>query len=105
VRDTEGEDIFWQLVDEREKDSSFSSRNILLEIDCIGEELEFKIRDEGGGFDWRNYEQTIDIGNVEGYHERGILLIRNYVDRLRWNEKGNEMAFVIKLGPKAIDRR
>ena len=105
VRDTEGEDIFWQLVDEREKDSNFSSRKIVLEIDCVGDELKFKIRDEGGGFDWRNYLKSIDSGPDERFHDRGILLIQNYVDELEWNDKGNEMAFVIKLGPKPIDRR
>ena len=105
VRDTEGEDVFWQLVDEREKDSNFSSRKIVLEIDCSGEELEFKIRDEGGGFDWRNYLKSIDTGPDERFHDRGILLIQNYVDQLRWNDRGNEMTFVLKLGPKAIDRR
>jgi anti-sigma regulatory factor (Ser/Thr protein kinase) len=105
VRDTEGEDIFWQLVEERERDSNFGSRRIVLEVDCIREELRIKIRDEGAGFDWQNYLKSIDKGDVERYHDRGILLIQSYVDELDWNDKGNEITFSIGLGPKSIARR
>ncbi len=105
VRDTEGEDFFWQMVDEREKDSNFSSRKIVLQIDCIGDELGFAVRDGGDGFDWRNYLKSIDLGNAEKVHDRGILLIRNYVDELKWNDKGNEITFTIRVGPKSASRR
>ena len=105
MRDTEGEDSFWQMVDEREKDSNFGSRKIVLQIDCIGNGLEFKVRDGGSGFDWRNYLKTIDMGNAERVHDRGILLIRSYVDELKWNDKGNEITFTISLGSKSASRR
>jgi anti-sigma regulatory factor (Ser/Thr protein kinase) len=105
VRDTKGEEIFWQLVEEREKDSNFGSRKIVLEVDCIGEQLRFKVKDEGAGFDWRNYLKSIDEGDLERVHDRGILLIQSYVDALHWNDRGNEVTFSIELGSKSIARR
>ena len=105
VRDTEGEDTFWQLVEERETDSKFGSRKIVLEVDCIGGELRFKIRDQGAGFDWRSYPKSTDTRDEESCHDRGILLIQNYVDALVWNDKGNEITFSIRLARKPIDRR
>jgi anti-sigma regulatory factor (Ser/Thr protein kinase) len=103
VRDTEGEDVFWQLVDEREKDSNFSSRNILLEIDCAGKELRFTVTDRGDGFDWRKCLKSMDMIDPERLHNRGVFLIQSFVDTLMWNEKGNEIMFSIKVGLKSQD--
>jgi anti-sigma regulatory factor (Ser/Thr protein kinase) len=97
TRDDQGEDFFWQLVEEREKDADFSARKIVLETDCVEDELRFTVSDEGQGFDWRSYLESIDTGKTERYHDRGILLIQNYADELTWNDKGNEINFVIKI--------
>lgn len=96
-RDEQGEDFFWQLVEEREKDAEFSARTIVLETNCVKDELSFTVRDQGAGFDWRNYLESVDTGKTERFHDRGILLIQNYADELSWNDKGNEITFTIKL--------
>jgi anti-sigma regulatory factor (Ser/Thr protein kinase) len=97
TRDHQGEDFFWQLVDEREKAEEFSRRTIVLETDCVEDELKFTVRDEGDGFDWRDYMRSKDRGQTERFHDRGILLIQNYSDELTWNDKGNQLTFTIKL--------
>jgi anti-sigma regulatory factor (Ser/Thr protein kinase) len=97
IRDDQGEDLFWQLVEEREKDEGFSARKIVLEAKCVEDELRFTVRDEGEGFDWRNCLESMDTEQTERFHSRGILLIQNYTDELTWNDKGNEVAFALKL--------
>jgi anti-sigma regulatory factor (Ser/Thr protein kinase) len=97
TRDDQGEDFFWQLVDEREKDANFFTRKIVLEADCVEDELRFTVRDEGEGFDWQNYLESIGTDKTERFHDRGILLIQNYADELTWNAKGNEITFAVKL--------
>ena len=97
TRNDQGEDFFWQLVEEREKDPNFFTRKIVLETDCVEDKLRFTVRDGGEGFDWRNYLESIDTGQTESFHDRGILLIQNYADELTWNNKGNEISFAIKL--------
>lgn len=105
IREAKGEDFFWQLVGEREKDVNFFTRKIVLQIECVEDELRFTVRDEGEGFDWRNYLESINTGDKEMFHARGIFLIQNYADELRWNDKGNEIMFTIKLGPQSLGRR
>lgn len=97
TRDDQGEDFFWQLVEEREKDAHFFTRKIVLETDCVEDQLSFTVRDQGEGFDWRNYLESMHTGKTERFHDRGILLIQNYADELTWNDKGNEITFAIKL--------
>ena len=43
TRDDQGEDFFWQLVEEREKDAHFFTRKIVLETDCVEDELSFTV--------------------------------------------------------------
>jgi serine/threonine-protein kinase RsbW len=103
IRDTHGEDSFWKLVDEREKDPDFNSKKIVLRIECTQDEIRYTIGDEGDGFDWQEYMKSTDLEDTEECHNRGIFLIKNCVDTLCWSEKGNEMTFTMKLSPKATD--
>jgi anti-sigma regulatory factor (Ser/Thr protein kinase) len=97
LRDSQGEDAFWELVKQREEDEAFSSKKIILELECASYEIRCSVKDQGEGFNWREYLRSKDANDMEGYHERGILLILSCVDSLSWNEKGNEIRFTIEL--------
>ncbi len=82
-----------KLIQERAKDSRFADRKIRISY-LIGEDVStFSIKDDGHGFDWRKMlEKKADEGMLHG---RGISLSRTLVQSLLYNEKGNEVKFVI----------
>lgn len=53
----------------------------------------FKIRDEGDGFDWR--AQLKEEEDQNGLHGRGIKLTQQFVQNIKFNDKGNEVSFEI----------
>ena len=60
-------------------------------------EICIRIRDQGAGFDWRNYA-TVDPGRVFDAHGRGIAVARIMsFDRVEYFGTGNEVMGVIQL--------
>ena len=56
------------------------------------------IRDEGAGFDWRAHLGEGGTLDPLAEHGRGILLARQNVQRIAYNEKGNEVTLEFRHG-------
>jgi len=55
--------------------------------------LEVSVEDEGRGFNYKNvFERRADPADVEG--GRGLLLIRNFMDRVFFNSSGNKITMI-----------
>ncbi|MDR2643563.1 MAG: ATP-binding protein [Planctomycetaceae bacterium] len=52
-----------------------------------------KIADEGPGFDPEALPDPTDEDHILDNHGRGVLLIKNFVTRVKWNDKGNVIEF------------
>ncbi|MDR1479164.1 MAG: ATP-binding protein [Planctomycetaceae bacterium] len=52
-----------------------------------------RIEDEGPGFDPDEVPDPTDEEHIMIAHGRGVLLIKNFVTRAEWNEKGNIIEF------------
>jgi anti-sigma regulatory factor (Ser/Thr protein kinase) len=103
LRGSKGEETFWQMVSQRERDKTYLSRKIILRMECLKDGLRCMVTDPGEGFDWRGHKNSMNLENIESYHKRGLLIIKNCVDELDWNEKGNELTFTMKFAPKDVD--
>ena len=63
----------------------------------------FLVEDEGEGYDYKNLFQKKcspeDIFNLEDVKEtgRGIMIVKNLCDRIRFNRKGNKVIVLKKL--------
>ena len=53
--------------------------------------MTYTIRDEGPGFDVNNLPDPTDPANLEKPSGRGMLLIRMFMDAVRYNDMGNEI--------------
>ena len=101
----QGDNFFWQMVDRRERDKKYSSNEISVQIDCVENALRFRIEDKGKGFDWdsrlkkmtKERSETAKDGRPLKTHGRGLWIIKESVDNLRWNKRGNEIYFTLKL--------
>lgn len=57
-------------------------------------EARFVIRDEGKGFDVSKLPDPTDPENMARAHGRGVLLIRTFMDEVRYNSKGNQVTLI-----------
>lgn len=83
------------LIEEKNKDPEIAGRKIHIAYAIGKTKSKFVIRDEGNGFDWKNRLVT-DFSEDDDMHGRGILLSKELVSNLSYNEKGNEVSFEVK---------
>jgi anti-sigma regulatory factor (Ser/Thr protein kinase)/DNA-binding NarL/FixJ family response regulator len=90
-------DRFSVVRAERLQDNRFSRRSVFVSSIFDSEQLHIIVRDEGGGFD------TSKMGPIEGADlscfGRGLKLIRNAVDEVRFGCGGSEITLIKRLNP------
>ena len=89
----EDERIFYTLGEKRRREHPYRERRVHVAMTISAGEVDFRIRDEGPGFDVAAAlakAEKIDIERIGG---RGLLLIRSFMDTLSFNETGNEVRF------------
>jgi serine/threonine-protein kinase RsbW len=64
--------------------------------DC---ELIARITDEGHGFDPDRIPDPTAPGNIDRAGGRGLFLMRELMDEVRFNERGNQVTLVLQLEP------
>ncbi len=87
-----GGDII-DLVKNKAQEPKFANRKIKINYSIHNKASAFRITDGGDGFDWR---KMLDrrAANDET-HGRGISLSQTFVQKLTYNEKGNQVTFQI----------
>ncbi|AEE15810.1 cyclic nucleotide-binding domain-containing protein [Treponema brennaborense] len=80
-----------ELIAERNADPVIAARKIRIDYVIGAERSEFRITDQGAGFDWRSHVSAAP----EETHGRGIRLSSDLVKTLSYNEKGNSVSFSI----------
>lgn len=70
--------------------------------------LEFRIKDEGDGFDFKSIPDVKDDGKEKEFPGRGIFLIKTLADNVSFVGKGNEIGVGFKISSinyeTAVDR-
>lgn len=90
VDDTE----FYRLGRERSTQPPYQSRRLFLDVRMSPCEAVFVVRDEGPGFDPGKLPDPTDPDNFGLVSGRGLLLIRSFMDDVRYNASGNEITMV-----------
>src|SRR5262245_60139980 len=85
----EGDSRYYQLAQERRRQSPYGERRVYLKSQLSRLEAVFEVRDEGSGFDPSALPDPTDPANLEKVSGRGLLLIRTFMDRVEHNETGN----------------
>ena len=83
-----------QLLKERSEDPRYKDRKIHISYAIRKNVSAFRIEDDGDGFDWKKMLAENDEENT-GTHGRGIALSRQFVKKLGYNKKGNQVTFSI----------
>lgn len=94
LRESEDPRSYRQLVEERRKLEPYCDRRVVVVSRFSREQAVFVIRDEGHGFDPSKLRDPRDPANLGKCSGRGLLLIRTFMDDVRFNNVGNEITMV-----------
>jgi CheY-like chemotaxis protein/anti-sigma regulatory factor (Ser/Thr protein kinase) len=72
----------------------YNQRRVNVSFSLSQSEAVFTIRDDGRGFDPTTLPDPTDPENLLRVSGRGILLIRTFMDEVRFNQAGNEIVMV-----------
>jgi CheY-like chemotaxis protein/anti-sigma regulatory factor (Ser/Thr protein kinase) len=97
VRDRD-EKAYQQLLAERRQQPPYRDRLVYVTANESRTEAVYIIRDEGPGFDTSHLPDPADPANLEQTTNRGLLLIRAFIDEVSHNAKGNEITMVKRGG-------
>jgi YesN/AraC family two-component response regulator len=85
-----------ELVKQRSLQSPYNERFTRVRADISVNEATFVIRDEGKGFDTSAVPDRHDPDTLEHLEGRGLVLMKNFMDEVRFNETGNEVTMVMR---------
>jgi hypothetical protein len=89
------------LIEEKCGDPAVASTTISLHYELHASFGRFVITDQGKGFDWRAVMRTMPGKDLLRLHGRGILIARETVRALRYNDRGNEVSLEIEYASPA----
>jgi CheY-like chemotaxis protein/anti-sigma regulatory factor (Ser/Thr protein kinase) len=96
MRETD-ERQYYKLGQDRRTQEPYSARKVYVSARFTREELIFKVRDEGKGFDPASLPDPIDPINLGKVSGRGLLLIHTFMDRVAHNDVGNEITMTKRV--------
>ncbi len=86
---------YYRLAAERSAQLPYRDRRVRIQVEESPDEVVYKIRDDGDGFDVSNFDyDPTDPANLLRPSGRGLFLIRTFMDEVRFNEQGNEIILV-----------
>ena len=90
------ESAYHKLATERVTKAPYSERRVHVMVRDTPEGSTYVIRDEGKGYDPTKLPDPLDPENMDKVSGRGLLLIRTFMDEIRYNASGNEITMIKK---------
>jgi len=85
---------YHRLLEERRHQDPYRQRKVHVTARHSRTQAVYVVRDEGPGFDRSVLADPTDPANLEKVSGRGLFLIRNFMDDVHHNERGNEITMV-----------
>lgn len=89
-------DAFDALVAERRSSEPYVSRRVRYSAKESPDRVEYTIADEGPGFDPADLPDPSDPANLLAVDGRGVMLMKNFMDEVRFSEDGASVTMVRK---------
>ena len=74
------------------------SKRVRVEVELENGRLEARITDQGGGFDPSAIPDPTEEENILKSGGRGLFLMRQLLDEVSYNDRGNQVTLVLRLG-------
>lgn len=91
---------YYDLARERAALLPYRNRKIVVEATFTPTAGVYVVRDQGPGFDPATLPSALDPSNLERPCGRGLLLMRTFMDEVRFNASGNEVTMVKRRGTR-----
>ena len=72
-------------------------KRVRVEVSFAGGQLRARVTDEGGGFDPTRVPDPTAPDNLEKECGRGLFLMRQLLDEVTYNDRGNSVTLVLRL--------
>jgi anti-sigma regulatory factor (Ser/Thr protein kinase) len=83
------DDLYYDLIARRCREPPYANRRIFVAAELTPDCAVFVVRDEGAGFDRASVPDPLDPAGLERASGRGLLLMRTFMDEVRFNDAGN----------------
>jgi len=97
----ENDEAYFKLIARRSRESPYCERRIYVDAKLRRDQAIFVVRDEGMGFDPSALPDPNDPASLERAHGRGVLLMRAFMDEVRYNETGNQVMLIKRRDVRA----
>ena len=87
-------DAYAALLAHRTSSDPWQNRRLHVQLAISRASGTFDVRDEGPGFDPTKLPDPTDPANLEKVSGRGLLLMRTFMDEVRFNATGNQVTMV-----------
>lgn len=78
------------------------SKSVVVELMMGKGRLEATVRDQGAGFDPTSVPDPTQPENITRGCGRGLFLMRQLLDEVSYNDQGNEVTLVLRLGASDV---
>ncbi|GIW95646.1 MAG: hypothetical protein KatS3mg110_3687 [Pirellulaceae bacterium] len=92
-------DAFYQLAESRSRQAPYKDRRIEVTALLSPELVRLRVQDEGPGFDPAQIPDPTEAENLEKVSGRGILLMKTFMDSVRFLGRGNIVIMLKRLQP------
>ncbi|MEZ4369888.1 MAG: response regulator [Polyangiaceae bacterium] len=86
-----------RAAQERMQREPYASRKVQIVARITRSDVQFKVRDQGQGFDPTSLPDPEDAASLDRVHGRGLLLIRTFMDEVTHSPRGNEIQMSKRL--------
>ena len=73
------------------------SKRVLVEVTLLEGRVQATVKDQGAGFDPASVPDPTRPGNLTKACGRGLFLMRELLDEVSYNDRGNEVTLVLRL--------
>ncbi len=85
---------YYELARQRAAEAPYRDRRIHVHVELTNSEARFTMADDGPGFDFNSLPDPTDPENLLKVHGRGILLMRTFMDDVKFSANGNQVTLV-----------
>ena len=72
------------------------SKQVEIRARCLTQEISVHVTDQGCGFDPTKIPESVNSDDLESPCGRGLFLIRNMMDQVRFNTQGNSICMTLR---------